>query len=150
MAQIKGTDRVGGTTENTLTIKKRTSGDELIHFDMERDWVFMKYNSGGATALVLKSIVLTKYFMFQNGNGTNILSFIFGDSAASSSMNIGTGTPENSAQINMVSTSKGFLPPRMTTTERDAISSPATGLMLYNTTTNKLQCYNGTTWNDCF
>ena len=43
-------------------------------------------------------------------------------------------------------TTKGFLPPRMTTTQRDAISSPATGLTIYNTTTNALNVYNGSSW----
>lgn len=44
------------------------------------------------------------------------------------------------------STTKGFLAPRMTTTQRNAISSPATGLQVYNTTTNKFNYYNGSAW----
>jgi len=55
-----------------------------------------------------------------------------------------------SALIEMQSTTKGFLPPRMTTTQKNAISSPASGLMVYDTDTNKLCCYNGTSWNDLF
>ena len=55
-----------------------------------------------------------------------------------------------SAQLEMVSTTQGLLPPRMTTTQKNAIASPATGLVLYDSTTNKLQCYNGSTWNDLF
>ena len=38
----------------------------------------------------------------------------------------------------------------MTTTQRDAISSPTAGMMVYNTTVNKHQGYNGTTWNDFY
>lgn len=38
----------------------------------------------------------------------------------------------------------------MTTTQRDAISSPTAGMMIYNTTVNKHQGYNGTTWNDFY
>jgi hypothetical protein len=53
-------------------------------------------------------------------------------------------------ELNMNSTTKGFLPPRMTTTQRNAIASPAAGLVVYDSTTNKLQCYNGSTWNDLF
>jgi hypothetical protein len=55
-----------------------------------------------------------------------------------------------SALIEMQSTTKGFLPPRMTTTQKNAISSPAAGLVVYDNTTNKLCCYNGSTWNDLF
>ncbi len=49
-----------------------------------------------------------------------------------------------SAMLQINSTSRGFLPPRLTTTQRDAISSPATGLTVYNTTTNQLEVNIGT------
>jgi hypothetical protein len=55
-----------------------------------------------------------------------------------------------SAMLDVTSTTKGFLPPRMTTTQKNAIASPAAGLVVYDSTTNKLQCYNGSTWNDLF
>jgi len=55
-----------------------------------------------------------------------------------------------SARLQVDSTTQGFLPPRMTTTQKNAIASPAAGLVLYDSTTNKLQCYNGSTWNDLF
>jgi hypothetical protein len=56
-------------------------------------------------------------------------------------------SPNASAQLDVTSTTRGFLPPRMTTTQRDAISSPAAGLVIYNTTTSKLQVYT-TSWTD--
>jgi hypothetical protein len=59
---------------------------------------------------------------------------------------IGTASPATSAQLDVSSTTKGFLPPRMTTTQRNAISSPATGLTIYNTTSNSFEVYNGTNW----
>ena len=62
------------------------------------------------------------------------------------SFGYGTMTPDASAVIDLTSTTKGFLPPRMTTTERDAISTPAEGLVVYNTTTQVLNFYNGTVW----
>ena len=64
----------------------------------------------------------------------------------SAQVGIGTPVPASSAQLDVVSTTKGFLPPRMTTTERNAISSPAAGLTIYNTTVNSFECYNGTNW----
>ena len=60
---------------------------------------------------------------------------------------IGTNSPAASALMDLTSTTKGFLPPRMTTTQRDAIVSPAAGLVIYNTTTSKLQVYT-TAWTD--
>jgi hypothetical protein len=59
-------------------------------------------------------------------------------------------TVNASAKLQVDSTTKGFLPPRMTTTQKNAIASPAAGLVVYDSTTNKLQCYNGSTWNDLF
>jgi uncharacterized protein (TIGR02145 family) len=49
--------------------------------------------------------------------------------------------------LEVESTSKGFLPPRMTKTQRDAITSPATGLVIYQTdNTQGYYYYNGTNW----
>jgi hypothetical protein len=63
--------------------------------------------------------------------------------------NVGIGGTANAAAIlDAASTTKGFLPPRMTTAERDAISSPPAGLVLYNTSTNKLQVRTNTAWAD--
>lgn len=61
---------------------------------------------------------------------------------------LGTTTDVGTSILTMSSTSKGFLRPRMTTVQRDAIVSPATGLSIYNTTTNKVNYYNGTAWTE--
>jgi len=55
-------------------------------------------------------------------------------------------TPAATAIFDLQSTTKGFLPPRMTTTQKNAIASPATGLQVYDTTLNQMSYYNGTTW----
>lgn len=52
---------------------------------------------------------------------------------------------QNSSALQVESTSKGFLPPRMTTTQKNAISSPVAGLVVYDTTLNKL-CVFTTAW----
>jgi hypothetical protein len=62
----------------------------------------------------------------------------------------GASNPVASAQLEVFSTTKGFLPPVMTTTQKNAIATPAAGLVVYDSTTNKLCCYNGSTWNDLF
>lgn len=57
---------------------------------------------------------------------------------------IGTTTPDISSILDVSSNSKGFLMPRLTTLERNEIASPATGLMIYNTTLNDGQLNIGT------
>lgn len=51
--------------------------------------------------------------------------------------------PDASALLDLSSTTLGFLPPRMTNTQRDAIVSPASGLVIYSTTDSQLNFYNG-------
>ena len=60
------------------------------------------------------------------------------------SVSIGTSTADGSAILNISATDKGFLPPRLTTTLRDAIASPAIGLCIFNTTTNAFEVNLGT------
>ena len=55
---------------------------------------------------------------------------------------INNENPDASAALDITSTTGGLLPPRMTTTQRDAISA-AKGLVIFNTTTNTLQINEG-------
>ncbi len=98
----------------------------------------LKLNVGKALGICLISILLSL-----TGNaqvGINIL------------------VPDTSAVLQLESTEKGFLPPRMTTAQRDVIFQPADGLVIYNTTDSTVQYYNGVCWlrtfqrtcNDCF
>ena len=57
---------------------------------------------------------------------------------------IGNSEPDASSALDITSTTGGLLPPRMTTSNRDAIGSPATGLIVFNTTDNILQINEGT------
>jgi hypothetical protein len=57
------------------------------------------------------------------------------------------GAPDASATLEVTggaANNKGLLLPRLTTVQRDAISNPATGLLIYNTTTNEVQANTGT------
>ncbi len=57
----------------------------------------------------------------------------------------GAGTSPGAA-LDIASTTQGFLPPRMTTVQRNAITGPVPGLTVYNTDTKCLDMHNGTTW----
>lgn len=55
--------------------------------------------------------------------------------------------PDNSAMLDIQSTTKGLLIPRMTTAQRDAIINPAQSLLIYNTTTKCLEVWENSQWN---
>lgn len=61
-------------------------------------------------------------------------------------MGIGTTSPNASSLIDLTDTTKGLLIPRMTVGQRNAIVAPATGLIVYNTGSDKFNYYNGTAW----
>jgi hypothetical protein len=59
---------------------------------------------------------------------------------------VGGNPAASTAMLEMQSTTKGLLPPRMTTTQKNAISSPAEGLIVYDLTLHKLSIYTGSVW----
>jgi len=86
---------------------------------------------------------------YKDYNGNQGMSLVMTGSGAGALIVNSSGSPNASAVLQADSTTKGFLPPRMTTTQKNAISAIA-GLVVYDSTTNKLCCYNGSTWNDLF
>lgn len=67
-------------------------------------------------------------------------------STIAQNIGIGTTSPDTTAQLDVSSNSKGVLIPRLTELQKLLIKSPATGLLIYNTTAGKFQYYNGSTW----
>ena len=57
-----------------------------------------------------------------------------------------TDTATSSAAVEIASTTKGFLPPRMTTAQKNAIATPVAGLVVYDTTLNKLCVRTASAW----
>jgi hypothetical protein len=91
---------------------------------------------------VLAAYGTTADFTFYNNA---LLSDAFFIKGTSNNVIIGSTTDVASALLNVTSTTKGFLPPRMTTTQKNAITSPAAGLVVYDTTLAKL-CVYTTAW----
>ena len=70
-----------------------------------------------------------------------------GNTTIGGTLVIGTNTPDPSAQLDVSATNKGFLPPRMTASQRNNIPSPAEGLMVYQTDgTSGLYYYGSSGW----
>ncbi|MBL4753238.1 MAG: tail fiber domain-containing protein [Flavobacteriales bacterium] len=64
----------------------------------------------------------------------------------SGNVGIGTTAPDADALLEMSSTTKGILIPRMTTAERNAITTPPTGLLVFGTTDSSFYYYDGSSW----
>jgi len=80
-----------------------------------------------------------------DGTGTYDAQY-FGEHWFQNSVTIGNTGVDSSAVLELDSTTKGFLPPRMTNTQMNAIGSPSTGLVVYNTDHNTLYNYDGSSW----
>jgi uncharacterized protein (TIGR02145 family) len=90
-------------------------------------------------------ILLKKIFRFHFQFILYILTFQI---ASAQNVGIGTNSPDSSAKLEVASTNMGFLPPRMTCAQRNAIVNPAVGLIIYCTdcASGEMQCFNGTNW----
>ncbi len=80
-----------------------------------------------------------------------ILAAVIANRTAAQSVGVGINTTgasaHSSAMLDVLSTDRGFLAPRMTNTQRDAIASPATGLLVFQTDgTAGFYYYDGTAW----
>jgi hypothetical protein len=74
--------------------------------------------------------------------------FLFVAGFVNAQVGVGTDNADASAILDITSNNRGLLPPRMTTLQRDAIASPAVGLLIFNTTSNCLNIYTGAVWNE--
>jgi hypothetical protein len=74
-----------------------------------------------------------------------VFSALFAELAKGQSVGIGTQTPNSSAMLDISSTSKGLLIPRMTENEKSQIANPATGLLIWQTDGTPGFYYNGGT-----
>jgi hypothetical protein len=89
----------------------------------------MIFNFTNIYSIVMK--IISKYFL--------ILLLLLLSFDIDAQVGIGTKTPDASSVLDIASTSKGLLMPRLTTIERDNILLPATGLMIFNTSLNDVQ-----------
>jgi hypothetical protein len=65
---------------------------------------------------------------------------------AQNNVGIGTNAPDASAGLHIDFTDKGVLVPRLTDAQRTGVATPATGLLIYNSTSNEFQYFDGATW----
>ena len=151
---VNGTARYTGRITSTVTNDSAIvlQGNAFLTFDAGGGNIMSASAAsligGGTTGLGIRYSIGVVI-----GTGTTAYHYLTNDyalfSSQSAAVNLSSGIPA-SAVLEARSTTKGFLPPRGTNTQMLAIASPATGLMFYDTTNNKLNCYDGTTWQACW
>jgi hypothetical protein len=130
---------ITASSGNNATMALFAQGGDNAGMDFYRNGAF-KFNAGIGGG--------SDNFAWYNGAFGNYSFYILSDATGRTVFGGATGSA--SAQVAIDSTTRGFLPPRMTTTQKNNINAAAAGLVVYDSTTNKLQCYNGSTWNDLF
>ena len=108
----------------------------------------IRFASGETRVSVQGTSSDNRFHVYASSTATSVFSVY----TQTQQVGVGNGNTalETTAKLQVDSTTQGFLPPRMTGEQIDAIESPASGLIIYNTTSNKAVCYNGTSWNDMF
>jgi hypothetical protein len=128
LGQNAGRFITGGSTANTISSNSIFIGiNNKALADNQSNQIVIGHD---ATGLGTNTTVI--------GNSVTTTTALYGD------LVLGSTTPVASALLTMTSTTEGFLPPRMTTTQKNAISSPATGLVVFDTTLGKLCVFAGT------
>jgi hypothetical protein len=135
---VNGTARVKGTGTTGATFALTVQNSASTNIMRLQDDGYLNVTAG----------VFTSAIRGVNVEFTNLLYGANFWCTVDGSIKIGSGQSASvaSAIFQADSTTRGFLPPRMTTTQKNAIASPATGLMVYDTTLNLMALYNGTTW----
>jgi hypothetical protein len=135
LLDVNGTARVSNILTMTNYVNLTTT-NRFISIDAT---VIIGKLNGETTTILSNGQTTDRAISIKQGSGTSQVG-----------IGLTNETFTSSAVFEINATTRGFLPPRMTTTEKNAISSPAAGLVVYDSTTNKLCCYNGSTWNDLF
>lgn len=138
MVTINPNSKYVGNNRNVLAING-AGGSIIVSGDCKMN-ISSNLTVGGA--LNAGTVEANSYTRFRQLNSTELCRFDY----TNLSVLIGGTTNIPSSILTLTSTTKGFLLPRMTTTQRDAISSPATGLITYVTDSTKLSTYDGTRW----
>ena len=153
-----GVKGFGATSATTALLVQNSTGTE--HFKTTDDGVTTITSasqsvplyvnaSGSATAgIEIRSTSARRFRILATSTITTLEATNTGGISTNASLSVGSGyTPANaSAVLQADSTTQGFLPPRMTDAERDAITNPAAGLMIYDTSNNQMNYWNGSTW----
>jgi len=138
----------GGTLTGNLTLSQ-TAADPVITFSTNSLLSTISMNHAGNPDLAILNGGNTGLVFSHAADTVTLINATFlggGNGIRTTTGDISAGGFEISAILAATSTTRGFLLPRMTTAQRDAVATPATGLEIYNTTTLRPEYYTGVIW----
>ena len=135
---IKGS---GSTSATTNFLVQNSSGTELCKIDDSGSFEILRTSSGSQFKISSANFLLSNVYAQYWDSAGQVL---YRDGGVK--MLIGGSTFQNGAKLQIDSTTQGFLPPRMTTGQKLAILTPASGLMVYDTSLNQMSYFNGAVW----
>lgn len=130
------TVRIASGTANSSNLHFITSGTGTLG-GTASGWALLTRGDTFATTAEREDFGLSYY----DGSSWNRVLTL---DSATYNVGFGTSDPDTSAKLQVDSTTSGFLGPRMDNTARDAIATPATGLLIFSTTDNVFQFNSGT------
>jgi len=140
---VNGTARVqGATTTQNILVQTGATYDIGVSATRFRDAWFSRNVQCGSVWTSNIAIAGTNLTFYNNS--VAVLGTLFG--TGNLLLSTGTQTDIASAKLNVNSTTQGFLPPRMTTAQKNAIATPASGLIVYDTDLGKLCVRGAAAW----
>lgn len=140
LATLGALPLAGGTLTGTL----QSSSNPFFKYNLDADGtVFSAYHTDGTTRKWQLDTLSHSFSLYMQ----DAAAYVFNITAAGNCFigrTIGAGNAN--AILDVYSTTKAFMPPRMTTTQKNNIASPTEGMIVWDLTGHVLSYYNGTSW----
>jgi hypothetical protein len=148
-ARVSSDTVIGGTNNEGYRLKIESSGASVLRL-LRTGLLGANFTFNSSNALTISGCSVDINSGLSIGIGTSAFVPSSGFLYVANGATIGQGSTINaSAVLDVASTGKGFLPPRMTLVQRTGISSPASGLIVYETgsaPTEGIWVYESTGW----
>jgi hypothetical protein len=140
---------LGATSATTSLLLQNSASTNLLRVTDDGNVSLNTISNLDGSGIVKMPVYLQSQssgFVFKNSGSSDLLSLTASLANFLGTIAFNNASPSASACVDLTSTTKGFLPPRMTDAQRAAIATPAEGLILFNTDNKGVAYRDGTNW----